>query len=255
MKHLTSRGIAIVAVGIFLIGLFHLGIISGIQADQKRLRVLFIGNSLTYTNDLPAILESLAKASAPRRLEYKMVAFPNFSLEDHWNKKDAREAIQKGRWDFVVLQQGPSASREGRAVLLDYTRRFSELIRQIGAETALYSVWPASDRKQDFEGVTKSYKLAAEAAGGIVFPVGEAWVNAWRVNPSIELYGVDGFHPSDAGSYLAALVMYARLYGRSPLGLPAKVRLHTGRTIEISPDQAVLLQNSAEQANKQFGVR
>ena len=250
MKTLTSRGIAFTAIVISLTALLNLEIISKIESDQKRLRVLFIGNSLTYTNDLPAILESLAKASAQRRLEYKMIAFPNFSLEDHWNKKDAREAIQKGRWDFVVLQQGPSASRDGRAVLLDYTRRFSELIRQVGAAPALYSVWPSLNRKQDFDGVFESYKLAAEAAGGIVFPVGEAWLNAWRANPSIELYGADGFHPSDAGSYLAALVMYARLYARSPLGLPAKVRLHTGRTIEIPPDQAALLQTSAEQVNK-----
>lgn len=221
----------------------------------RSLRVLFIGNSLTYTNDLPAIIEAFAKASGQKSFSYKTIAFPDFSLEDHWNKKDALNAIIKGGWDFVVLQQGPSASREGRELLLEYSRRFAHEVRRRGGRVALYSVWPSAIRRQDFKGVSASYKQAAKAVDGIVFPVGDAWLNAWRVNPSIGLYSADGFHPSAAGSYLAGLVVYEQLFGRSPVGLPSRLTPRSGARIEIPADQAVLLQRAAEEANKLVGRR
>ena len=84
----------------------------------------------------------------------------------------------------MVLQQGPSASKEGRALLLEYGRRFAEEIRRIGGRPALFSVWPLAGRMQDFKRVSESYGQAARDLDGLVFPVGDAWLNAWRVNPS-----------------------------------------------------------------------
>jgi len=223
------------------------------EADApKALRVLFIGNSLTYSNDLPAVVEALTKSTHQRQFRYKTIAFPNFSLEDHWNKKDARKAIARGEWDFVVMQQGPSASKEGRALLLEYARRFAEDIRKTGARPALYSVWPSASRMQDFNGVGESYRQAAYDVDGLVFPVGEAWLNAWRANPSIGLYSADGFHPSSAGTYLAGLVIYGQLYNRSPVGLPFKLVLGSGARIEIPADQAMVLQHAAEETMKKL---
>jgi hypothetical protein len=151
-----------------------------------------------------------------------------------------------------VLQQGPSASREGRALLLDYSRRFAEEIRKSGGKPALYSVWPSANRLQDFKGVSDSYRQAAEAVDGIIFPAGDAWLNAWTVSPTLELYSSDGFHPSTAGSYLAGLVIYEQLYNRSPIGLPTRLLLSSGGKIEIPADQALLLQDAAQKANKLF---
>lgn len=223
--------------------------------SATRLRVLFVGNSLTYTNDLPAVVEAFAKATRQIRFAYKTIAFPDFSLEDHWNREDARNAIAKEAWDYVVLQQGPSASREGRAVLLEYTRRFAHEIRRAGGRPALYMVWPSATRRQDFKGVSESYRAAAEDVDGLVFPVGEAWLGGWRVDPSISLYSGDGFHPSTAGTYLAGLVIFEQLFNRSPLGLPSRLQLGSGVRIEIPADQAALLQQAAEGANKEFRRR
>jgi hypothetical protein len=216
------------------------------------LRVLFVGNSLTYSNDLPSVVAALAKATGQKTLAYKTIAFPDFSLEDHWNKKDARRAIARGGWDCVVLQQGPSASREGRALLLEYTRRFAEEIRRVDARPALYMVWPARSRVQDFKGVSESYRQAAEDVDGLVFPVGEAWLGAWKMNPGLELYSGDGLHPSQTGSYLAALVIYQQLYNRSPMGLPSKLQSGSGVKLEVPSEQAELMQQAAEDANQKF---
>jgi len=209
--------------------------------------VLFVGNSLTYVNDLPAILEAMADSGHQRLLETRAVARPDFSLEDHWNDGDARAAIAKGGWNVVVLQQGPSSLETSRALLIDYVRRFDDPIRQVGARTALYQVWPTSDRAADFPRANESYRLAADAVHGILFPVGEAWLAAQRIDPSIPLYAFDGLHPSPEGSYLAALVMYATLYSRSPLGLPTSLRLRNGSSFGVDGAVAATLQAAAEQ--------
>jgi len=219
------------------------------------LRVLFIGNSLTYTNDLPSIIAALAEADGQPPLINKAIALPNFSLEDHWQEGAARKAIAQGGWNVVVLQQGPSALPESQVLLIDYTRRFAQEIRRIGATPALYMVWPSVSRRQDFKGVSESYRRAAEAVAGMVFPVGEAWLAAWKRNPKFALYSGDGLHPTIAGSYLAALVIYGQLYGRSPAGLPARLKLRSGTVIDIPAEEGRLLQAAAAEAIEKFGRR
>ena len=212
------------------------------------LHVLFIGNSLTYVNDLPAIVESLADSAGEPLLETRMVAKPDYSLEDHWNDGDAMAGIANGRWNVIVLQQGPSSLETSRALLLQYTRLFSDAIAKVGARPALYQVWPTSDRPMDFTRANESYRLAAGAVNGILFPVGEAWLAAQRIDPTTPLYAFDGLHPSVEGSYLAALVMYAVLYGKSPEGLPATLRLRAGSRLAVEPRVAFVLQRAAAEA-------
>ena len=120
------------------------------QDHSAPLRVLFIGNSLTYANDLPAMIEALAKASKQRRFEHESITLPDSSLEDHWNEGNALKKIQKGKWDFVVMQQGPSAGKEGRDVLLKHGKLFGDEIKKHGGTPAMYMVWPAALRAQDF---------------------------------------------------------------------------------------------------------
>ena len=198
---------------------FALAVFSFAQAAPAPARVLFIGNSLTYANDLPGMVQTLARA-AGKPLHVESVARPDFGLEEHWRQGEARAAIARGGWDVVVLQQGPSAMRESRAVLVDYTKRFDAEIRKAGARTALYMVWPASQRRGDFAGVSQSYAAAADAVGAQLLPVGDAWRAAWAADPTLALYGPDGFHPSPIGSYLGALVIYERLMGVAPPSRP-----------------------------------
>ena len=221
-----------------------------ISHPTDQLRVLFIGNSLTYSNDLPSFVQAFAQSRAQKPLAFKGVTFANFSLEDHWNQGDARKAIAQGRWDVIVLQQGPSASNEGRALLLEYSRRFAKEIRLVKAKPALYMVWPSASRMQDFNGVIESYTRAAEEIEGLLFPVGEAWLKAWKQDPKLELYSSDGLHPTVAGTYLAASVIYEYLYDESAIGLPSKFKLRSGASIEIPKNQARTMQETAAEVRK-----
>jgi hypothetical protein len=226
-----------------------LAIASATQSAEPR-RVLFIGNSLTAANNLPAMVEAIARQGG-ETIVPETVAFPDFSLEDHWMRGDAVRAVRRGGWFAIVLQQGPSALPESRVNLIEYARKFDGEARKVGAKTALYMVWPGLARPNAVEGVRQSYAKAASEVGGLLLPAGEAWRAAWRRDGSLTLYGSDGFHPSPLGTYLAALVIYQRLTGRSPVGLPSSLNSSSGAfpSIALSAARAALLQSAAVEAN------
>jgi hypothetical protein len=210
------------------------------------LRVLFIGNSLTYANDLPAMVAALAGPSAGAvRIEVQDASNPNYALEDHWADPRTMDALDQGGWDVVVLQQGPSSLPENQANLRDFATRFADRIRSLGGAPALYMVWPDVTRLSFFDAVSLSYRAAAEAAGAALYPAGEAWRAAWLEDASLTLYGGDGYHPSVLGSYLAALTIYRGLTHRSVIGALAPEG--------VSGEVAAILQRAAEQATAQFG--
>ena len=115
-------------------------------SPSEPMHVLFVGNSLTATNDLPAQVAALAKA-AGHRLETDAVIQDGFSLEDHWKRGAALSAIASGRWDVVILQQGPSSLPESQAHLREWTARYAALARKAGTRAGLLTVWPESARR------------------------------------------------------------------------------------------------------------
>lgn len=209
-------------------------------------RVLFIGNSLTFENDLPRMVQALARA-AGHELEVTMRAYPNYGLEDHWNRPETHTAIAKGDWDVVVLQQGPSSLDESRENLRRWTRHFARRIREAGGEPALYMVWPAAVRAADFPRVSESYRLAARDVDGLLLAAGDGWQEAWELDPDVGLYGPDNFHPSVAGTYLAALVIVGEFYGGPLVGLPGTLELDGGGTVTVPGETAEVLQRAAEE--------
>lgn len=187
--------------------------------DGEALRVLFIGNSLTSTNDLPGMLRQLAWADGTRALETRDLSSGGYALEDHWNDGWPRDVLAEGGWDVVILQQGPSSLPESRENLVAWAQTWADAIRAQGGEPALYMVWPERWRMDAFDDVSLSYRTAAEAADALLLPAGDAWVAAWEENPDLPLYGTDDFHPSQVGTYLAALTIYRGLTGTTPPSL------------------------------------
>jgi hypothetical protein len=219
-------------------------------APAPDLRILFIGNSLTFANDLPAMVQQLGRSEPGRTVTVGAVAFPDFSLEDHWNQGDALKAIKAGPWDFVVLQQGPSALPESRTNLIEWSGRFATEIRRAGARPALYMVWPELSRESVWSEVTESYRAAAAAVDGVLLPAGEALRSARATDPALALFAGDGFHPTVAGTYGAALVIYAMTANVSPLGLSGRAG-----DAPVAHQAAATLERSAAEAIERFGHR
>ncbi|MGI9626715.1 MAG: SGNH/GDSL hydrolase family protein [Longimicrobiales bacterium] len=214
--------------------------------DPEALSILFIGNSLTYYNDMPEMVRELLEEADVGPVVVASSSFPNYGLLDHWVDSRSRDAIDVGGWDHILLQQGPSAT-EGRPWLLEYTLLFDDEIRAVGATTGLYMVWPSAARDFDFDGVVESYTLAAESVDGLLFPGGQVWRAIWSRDPTLQLYGPDGFHPSFLGSYVVALTIADRLIGEQ-LTLDLILETSAGRRT-VDPALGALLLEAVREVN------
>ena len=212
------------------------------------LRVLFIGNSLTATNDLPAMVVALG-ARRGRAIQVETRAPGGFALEDHWNLTDVRDRLARGGLDWVVMQQGPSSLPESGVNLRQWSLVFADASRAAGATPALLTVWPEWYRRGVFAAVIGNYREAARESGSVLMPAGAVWKASLARAPRLPLYGGDGFHPSPLGTYAAAVTVYARLTGTSPIGLPTRLDVD-GRTYVFRARYARIIQRSAAAALK-----
>ncbi len=218
-------------------------------------RILFVGNSLTAANTMPTMVVALAESAKVSPLPAIDVNWlPDFALIDHWKLGRVQGMITNGHYNVVVLQQGPSSVAINRDSLRLVAALFAPLIRAGGGTPALFAVWPTSDRQVDFDRATESYSLAAHDVGGFMLPGGEVWRQAWQRDPTLQFYS-DGLHPSALGSYAVALSIFGMLYGRSTVGLPARIRLIDGTEVSMSAATARLLQESADDANRIYGFK
>ncbi len=174
-------------------------------------RILFVGNSLTYTNNLPEIVKELGKANG-MEIKVEMLAVPNYGLEDHWNGRKLQKLIRSGNFDFVVVQQGPSSQMEGRTMLLEYGKKIKSLCKKSEVQLAFFMVWPARMNYGTFDGVIRNYTDAANETGSLLCPVGRTWKAYFDATNDFSYYGPDGFHPSRKGSEAAAKVIYETLF-------------------------------------------
>lgn len=235
--------------GLLLVGALVLGCAQAGAARQQRLRlhVLFLGNSLTAANDLPRLVAAIGARSGRVDVDYESVTPGGVNLEDHWTFTGGREAVERGGWDVVVMQQGPSALPESQVDLKTWAGRFADEIRRRGGRPALFAVWPEVQRSYAFATVAASYRNAARASNSELFPAGTAWKAAWRRNPKLKLWGPDGFHPSPLGSYLAAIVVYGGLTKSLPAHLPTSLDAGSVR-IRISARTERVLRLAATEA-------
>jgi hypothetical protein len=181
---------------------------------DKSLKILYVGNSLTYTNDLPALVAEIATRDG-QKIAHKSMTLPDYAFEDHLNDGKVQPEIKRGGYDFVIGQQGPSALPSSQVVLLRDAAVLADLCKQAKSRFALYMVWPSSARAFDLDNVIASYTNAATQTGALLCPAGLGWKKAWEADAALPLYSADGFHPSLTGSVLAALTVYGAVKEKS----------------------------------------
>ena len=219
--------------------------------DAACLRVLFVGNSYTYVNDLPGTVADLVRAGGTP-MEVATVAVGGATLADHATSTETGTALGAQRWTDVVFQEQsllPASPGYRAAEFIPAARVLAGRIAPSGARTLLFETWAHRDGwpEEGIDGygpmqdaIDQAYAEAGRATGATVVPVGAAWRAALAADPALELWQADGSHPAPAGTYLAACVFYAALTSRSPVGLPAR--------LGVSDDVARELQRVAETA-------
>lgn len=258
MKPAGSRQISFILIALAAAGaiaLFGFGLASYFDTNCTDIsgkdicrHILFIGNSYTYVNDLPGMFARLSR-SGGHPVQVDMSAQGGWTLSDHLKSAASLEKIRSRRWDFVVLQeqsQIPASPGARASTMYPAARALLGEITAGNSKPVLYLTWahkngwpennlPGFNTMQ--EQITNGYLELAGGQGIPVAPVGVAWSEAVRRYPDLALWQDDGSHPTEAGTYLAACVFYAVLFGESPAGLP----YHAG----LAADTALRLQTVA----------
>jgi hypothetical protein len=192
------------------------------QSSAGSLNVLFIGNSFTARNDLPGMIAKLA-AAAGGELNHQLISVGGASLRMHWNRGEASRAIERRGYDFVVLQEQSTLPVKNAARMHENVRLFDGAVRGAGSRTALYMTWARRHSPEAQDAISQAYTSIGQKIGATVVPVGLAWAHHLRSKDPPVLHDKDGSHPSLAGTYLAACVFVATLFGVSPESLETEI--------------------------------
>jgi hypothetical protein len=202
-------------------------------AAPDALRVLFVGNSHTSVNDMPAMIAALAYAGGQRPLRARLVVRNGARLQEHANEGVANSALSDGGWNALVLQeqqQQPTLDRERRERDMVAPARIMSMNAQaIGARVIVQMVWarrdgdvlsvPGDTFAAMHERTVLGHRELAHELGAELAPTAIAWKRAAEARPELALWQPDGMHASLAGTYLGACVLYQTLYQASPKGL------------------------------------
>lgn len=214
-------------------------------------RVLFIGNSYTYANDLPGTFVHLAQAGG-HPVATDSVAEGGATLADANTSDATATKLAAANWGFVVLQEQseiPSVEWSRQNEMYPAARALVPRIKAIGATPVFFMTWAheggwPENGLPDYltmqRQIDTGYVTIAQQLGVLAAPVGFAWSQVHRADPALALWVDDGSHPTAAGTYLAACVFYATIFRQSPNGVTW--------TDGLSSSDAQLVQSTATKA-------
>lgn len=216
--------------------------------DTSCTRVLFIGNSYTFVNDLPNTFAKLAR-SGGHKVEVGMSSQGGWKLADHVASAETLHLLNSTKWNFVVLQeqsQIPAITQVRNQEMYPAARELVQKIKNIEATPIFFITWAHQNGIPE-NGMTNyesmqtqiniGYMGIAQELNTVFAPVGSAWLAVVKQHPELNLWQEDGSHPTERGTYLAACVFYAVIFNESPDGLT----YHTG----VSKENAKIIQTIA----------
>ncbi len=222
---------------------------AAIQRPPDRMRVLFIGNSLTARNGgQDNLFNSLPTDPGQRPPFAQAVTREGQSLDGHYRKGTAVQKIREGAWDVIVLQDHSAEAIEAPDLMADAIRHFVAEAHAVGAQPVLFMTWALKQRPDRLAIIAGKYRALGDELRCPVAPVGLAFETSLRLHPDIELYEKDGRHPSPAGSFLAACVIHDTIYNHALRdNAAAMAPLPHGKSLRLPPQQSEALQQVAWQ--------
>lgn len=215
---------------------------ASLEGRAEKLRVLFVGNSYTFVNNVPEQLKEMARSKG-HDMEYELQTPGGRSFQKHWEEGKAVEKMQTGGFDIVIFQGQSFEPVSNPANMMKYGKRLAAEADKVGLRKIYYLTmayeeplgWMKKESKEARrclklfpemnDRLAKAYAKLARETGGDVAPVGLAWQMAYESVPEIELHAPDHSHANETGAYLTALVFYATIYGEAPVRMPSKLRL------------------------------
>ena len=214
------------------------------------MKILFIGNSYTYFNDMPTLFSRLCGCNGKQAQVFSVTKggrklHENLDSADQ-TTRELEAVVQQNPMDVVILQE------HSVLPITDFDRfsaNIKSLMEKIGpARYVLYQTWARKAGAEFLQEhkltprtmalrLQEAYTRAAQICDIDRAPVGQCFLEISESHPEIDLYDPDLTHPSYEGSCLAAIVHFRTLFGEYPadtswLGLSADVQDVFRQTVE-----------------------
>jgi hypothetical protein len=193
------------------------------------MKILFIGNSYTFFNDMPTIFEGLAKENGEEATVFSVTKggrklYQNLTEGDEWGEK-IKSLCREHDFDVLILQEQSYLPVVDKEKFIEGAAGVKALV---GAKrTVLYSTWgrkegcPLLDElkissDEMTEALATAYEECAKTLGAEISYVGRTFAKIRKTDETIELYSSDLSHPSYKGSVTAALCLYKTVFGKMP---------------------------------------
>lgn len=198
--------------------------------------ILFVGNSITYVNDLPAVFDTIARANA-RSIYIKSVAYPGFSLKNHlnsvlkqthnpdfmWRERlsatdttlpEAVRTLKQRQWEYIYLQDRQSGE-DSIEYALKQIRKMAPDSRIMLFGNYVYQTpeSPKNEARRNLKNAKQLEKLCSLIDATLI-PANTVFLEIKRSFPDEVLFD-DTMHPTAFGTRIIALLLYTRMYGES----------------------------------------
>ena len=259
MKHIQTKEVQTVCrklISLMLTLTFSLSLVSCVEGGGRQspppAKVLFIGNSAVYVNDIPGTLSRLAE-QAGYTIRCESIVKGGATIHYHADTstehgKSVLETIQNGSFDMVFIQDNTNciSSESSRFVSQTAFELLNEAISASGARTGIYFRAPYGHEKWGLEPVEQSRQLdlhfsaISEALDAVDVYVNRAFTIAMD-ETVFNLYADDIEHTNKYGAYLAVCTFFATLFRTSSDVLDADgLPLEDARTLQAIADRVAL---------------
>lgn len=187
--------------------------------NRDTVRVLFVGNSYIYYNNLPQMV-SLLSDSLNTKIICKKSTYGGSTLGDHWNSRKGlrtRQILEEQKFDIVIIQDNSMWPLEHADSVFMFGKLLCDLIKSKNAVPYLYNTWSREATPETQGAINKVYQLLASETNAVLVPIGDVWAEAKKQKPDIQLYFNDGSHPSALGTFLIALGFVKKITGSIPV--------------------------------------
>lgn len=226
--------------------IFVLFFCSIINAQNKKIKVLFVGNSFTYYYNLPQVVSSMA-ATQKVIIETRQSTVGGSNLEQHWKSEKGtktRYLLEHKKWDYVVFNNHSLSAINTPKSFLEYGKKFVDLVREKGAEPVFMMTWAYKSNPLMQTEITRMYKKLSKITKSDYVPCGLLFAKSRKNRPSLNLFD-DDKHPSSNGTYLLGLAFYKYFTGKTTSKIPIRLT-----TKDINNEKLYLL--FMNQANADF---
>lgn len=176
------------------------------------MKILFLGNSHTYYNDLPALFKKICKEKG-KDVEVNMLAQPGVTYEWHLTQyTDLRFALVHGGYDYIIMQQAAHEPCPSKEETIRDAGKIIEMARAQGIKVIQTLPWARLGMPEEFEKMKGIYNTLCEKYSVTLNPVGKVFEYIVKNHPDIRLHWFDGAHAGPYGSYANALTTYATLF-------------------------------------------